>query len=112
MDVVVSVLKKRGFETMKLSNFRLIEVEGKRMNGELFDRMIALVDVTTGFLWWKRTKTRKIYRRQCGFWHFDDTMEQTPGMRDEELEQGWRAKYGLKTVDEIEEDEKCQDTKR
>ena len=45
---------------MKFSNFRLIKEIDTRKN--LMPMAVALVDVTTGVLWFKRTHTRSVFR--------------------------------------------------
>jgi hypothetical protein len=49
------------------------------------------VDVTTGFLFWKRTVTKQVRRKYAEFWHFSDTGAFTPGYQMEALERACEA---------------------
>lgn len=60
---------------MKITNFRSVEVSGKNALDKIFT---ATVDVTTGFLLWKKTEARKIQRKYGGCWYFVDTGKFTP----------------------------------
>ena len=77
---------------MKLSNFKLDRIEGKSV---LDKRLFATVDVTTGFLWWKKTENRPIVRSYGEFFRFKDTGEPTPGLQAEELRRRHEAKTGI-----------------
>ncbi len=74
---------------MKLSNFVLTHTIGKDpLDRELF----AQVDVTTGFLWFKKTTKKIIFRKYLGcLWRFMDTGQMTPDNQAEDLERAWRA---------------------
>lgn len=81
---------------MKLSNFKLLEVQGvTRMDR----KYVAEVNVTTGYLWWKKTEPRKIVKKFAGSWFFADTGKFTPGFDAEELERAWNATPGVGTTD-------------
>jgi hypothetical protein len=55
---------------MEIGNFRLLEV-GAVKKGE--------VQVTTGFLWWKRTEWREVFLPEYSeLWRWADTGEFTP----------------------------------
>lgn len=73
---------------MKLSNFKLLEVENFGNFNPV--RVIAEVDVTTGFIF-KKTKKREICRENW-FWFFTDTGKYTPGLQAEELERAFVAR--------------------
>ena len=76
---------------MKLSNFKMIKTIGtSALNYEYF----AEVDVTTGFLCFKKTNKRKIHKSFLGYWHFIDTGEFTPNYQAETLERSYNAKIG------------------
>lgn len=53
---------------MKLSNFKLLKIIKTEHGVNEF--WIAQVNVTRGILWWKTTKTEKIFRRSGGVWSF------------------------------------------
>jgi hypothetical protein len=76
---------------MKLSNFKLTETKGKNA---LDLQYFATVDVTTGFLFWKKTRTRTIRREYAGYWHFTDDGKFTPGLQAETLARAWTAQTG------------------
>ena len=79
---------------MKLSNFVLTKTLGKTpVDIEYF----AEVDVTTGVLFWKKTKRREIRREYMQPWHFTDDGEFTPGYQAEALARVWKAKTGQDT---------------
>jgi hypothetical protein len=78
---------------MKLSEFVLTHTIGKSpADWEFF----ADVTVTSGFLWWKRTRRRQIHRKFSECWHFVDTGEFTPSWQAETLERAYRAQEQLK----------------
>lgn len=77
---------------MKLSNFEVVRVEGKTA---LDKRLHAVVDVTTGFLWWKKTVRRPIVRRFTEPFRFVDTGEMPPDFQAEELERRHSAVTGF-----------------
>jgi hypothetical protein len=79
---------------MKLSNFKLTETKGKSV---LDFQYFATVDVTTGFIFWKKTRTRTIRRESGGLWHFADTGKFTPGFEAETLARAWTAQTGQPT---------------
>jgi hypothetical protein len=69
---------------MTITNFKPHGISGR------FE--FATVDVTTGFLWWKRTETADIFRNRYGFvwkWAKDGTF--TPDSQVEQLEQAYLA---------------------
>ena len=67
---------------MKLSNLRNYTRRGETAIDWKFT---ATVDVTTGFLWWKKTVTRDVARKFAGFWFFMDNGEHTPGFQMDKL---------------------------
>ena len=74
---------------MRISNFREYVITGK---SALDQTHSALVDVTTGFLWWKKTQTEEI-SRFCGEgWFFTASGVYTPGYQVEELVRSYTAK--------------------
>jgi hypothetical protein len=77
---------------MKVSNFRDYERTGDSI---LNWRFTATIDVTTGYLWWKKTEPKKIAKKVLSNWFFMDGTGFTPGV-DVELmekpiafERGW-----------------------
>lgn len=76
---------------MKLDNFELTRTKGQDARDLEF---FAVVDVTTGVLWWKKITRKEIWREYGGFWHFVETGEFTPGLQVEELARAWKAKTG------------------
>jgi hypothetical protein len=80
---------------MKLSEFVLTHTKGGPLNREYF----AEVSVTTGFLWWKRTERRKIYR-EGGYWRFMDSGKFTPTLQVECLESAYRARESLRLLEQ------------
>lgn len=79
---------------MKLSNFVLKNTKGTNpLDWEFF----AEVDVTSGFLWWKKTERRDIYREYGSMWIFADTGEYTPLLQAETLARAWKARTGEQT---------------
>ena len=69
---------------MKLSSF----APTKSVDWDSF----AEVDVTTGYLWWRKTARRAIRRKDGGYWHFVDTGEFTPDYQAETLARAWEAR--------------------
>ena len=66
---------------MEITNFR----ENTR-DGYDGDWIFAEVDITTGYLWWKRTKSVEVVRdKYSTCWRFVDSGEYTPGFRVESL---------------------------
>lgn len=76
---------------MKIANFILEKIEGDSPTNWKY---YATVDVTTGILWWKKTKNCKIFREYGGFWHFVETGKFTPGTAVDALSRAWQAKTG------------------
>jgi hypothetical protein len=83
-------LLKTGAKAMKLSNFRMIETIGtKPLEIEYF----AKVNVTTGYLFWKRVEERLICKKALSMnWFFLDNGEYTPEFQAETLERSYEAK--------------------
>jgi hypothetical protein len=73
---------------MKITNFRGWKVINSNTSNELYT---AKIDVTTGFLWWKRTTTREIQRKLATFWFFIETGEYVPGNKIDALERAFLA---------------------
>lgn len=82
---------------MKLSDFVLTHTKGDSL---LSKEYFAEVSVTTGFLWWKRTERRKIYREIIGFWRFLDSGEYTPLLQAERLESAYRDRESLRKLEQ------------
>jgi len=78
---------------MQISNFKLIKTKGTNACNKEFT---ATIDVTTGFLWWKKTKTRTIFREYGSYWYFTDTGEYIPGFKVEKLGRQHRHITGIK----------------
>ena len=77
---------------MKLSNFKLVETRGK---SPLDWAYYAEVDVTTGFLFWKKTnKAVTIFREYVGYYRFLKGGKHTPGHQAEDLAAAWKAQTG------------------
>lgn len=78
---------------MKLSNFKLEKTEGKNaLNWKFF----ASVDVSTGFLFWRKTERRNICRHYGDFYFFTDNGKYTPAYQAEALASAWTATTGQK----------------
>ena len=80
---------------MKISNFELVQTTSSRKYGYL-----ATVDVTTGFLIFKKTTNRRIFSSHGNSWWFSDTSEYTPGQHVEDLVREYEARHG-KTLQHI-----------
>lgn len=76
---------------MQLSNFKLEKTEGKN---NLDWKFFASVDVTTGFLFWKKTERKQICREWGLHYFFTDTGKYTPDTQAEELARAWTATTG------------------
>lgn len=75
---------------MVLSNFRDYKTQGSR------HPTYAKVDLTKGFLWWKKTKTVDICKdAYTVFWFFVETGLFTPSIEVEELERSYLAKQNV-----------------
>jgi hypothetical protein len=74
---------------MRITNFRNLRATSADI---LKLTYIADVDVTTGFAWWKRTRTTEVRREYAGFWYFADSGEFTPGYVVETLCRAFEAK--------------------
>lgn len=79
---------------MKLTNFTYL----KKVATNLYSYThYATVDKTTGFLWWKKTKTVTVFNDEPSFyWKFLDTGEHTPGIEVEQMFISHLAKDALK----------------
>jgi hypothetical protein len=78
---------------MILSDFVPTGFSDKGLNNSFFFAEVT-VTITTGALWWKKTKAsrRKIARDRFGmFWFFVDDGTRTPGFQAEELERSFNA---------------------
>lgn len=78
---------------MKVSNFRNYERTGTSCTSFEYD---AEVDFTTGFLWWKKTVTRKIHRVYAEFWFWVDTGRFCQMNYVENLERAYKAQNKIK----------------
>jgi len=80
---------------MKISNYQLLEIkapEGPLVSTPTF---LATVDVTTGFWFWKKTETRKVFKSPTNvYYRFMDTGESTPGHDVENLSKAYFAQKG------------------
>ena len=80
---------------MKISNFRDYVERGKGLKVVC----LADIDVESGILWWKKKRTRAIFKGKYDlFWAFLDTGEFTPGRRAEQLEKVYLAKCEMEVV--------------
>lgn len=71
-----------------IHNFRIIK--------ETSSLSLAVIDITTGILWWKRTKTVEVVRElPMGYWFFLDTGNWCPGFEVEALERAYKIKQNL-----------------
>lgn len=73
---------------MKITNFKRTGEFSTEPNSPLkalFVTELATVDVTTGFLWTKKTETKEVFREKLTFWRFTETGEHTPGYVVEDL---------------------------
>lgn len=61
---------------------------------------VSTVDVTTGMLWWKKTKTRMIMRKEGDYWFFVDSGRFTPEWQVENLVRAAVAAQALSTTQE------------
>jgi hypothetical protein len=78
---------------MKLSNFRDCVVANSCL------KSYALIDCTTGYLWWKKTVTRVIQCDIWDSWKFADTGKKVkPYKVIRELESDWVAKETLRKL--------------
>ena len=79
---------------MEMSNFKVIEV--KELGGVLRDTVtIAEVDVTTGFLKWKKTVRKRVCKEKYSVnWYYEDTGEFTEGFHVEKLARSFSARTG------------------
>ena len=80
---------------MKLTNFRHYHRTGTRPKDFRFH---AVVDRTTGALWWKRTTACEVERSYAGNWFFVASGEFTPGFDVERMERSANAKLGDKRL--------------
>lgn len=78
---------------MKISNFELVNTTGEGINRVFF----ALVDVQTGYLWWKKTKRVGVCRNFANYWFFIETGEWCPRHAVQKLARSWTAKTGQET---------------
>ena len=82
----------------KYNNFRLTEViPGKTSFAAKLLR--AKVDVTTGFLFFKKTVTKDVFRR-TSFWQFEDTGSYTELHYVETLSQLYALKQGKPYIED------------
>lgn len=77
---------------MKLSNFRDLVRTG---NNALDWNFSATVDVTTGYLWWKKTRAEQICRSYVGNWFFVSNGEYTPDFLVERMERVYKVQKGM-----------------
>jgi hypothetical protein len=78
---------------MRLSNFKMVsEVTLGPPIFRMVESQRAEVDVTTGFLFWKKTVRRQILRKSdWGNFFFTDTGRYCPGTQSEQLARAWEA---------------------
>lgn len=76
---------------MKLSNFILKSTKGTSHTNYMY---VAEVDVTRGFLFWKKTERKEIFRHYAEHWAFVDSGKFTPGLQAENLARAYTAKTG------------------
>lgn len=73
---------------MEISDFKLLGTVGRGLDLNY----LAEVTVTTGWLFWRRSSRRQIFRELGNHWVFADTGEFCPGLQCSQLERAWRAK--------------------
>ena len=73
---------------MEISDFVLIKTVGNGLNCVY----LAEVTVTTGWLFWRKSSRRQIFRELGDCWAFVDTGENCPGFQCSQFERAWRAK--------------------
>ena len=71
---------------MELSNFQLVAITKNNVGQDVFD---AIVDIVTGILWWKKTKTISIRKSFAGTWMFVDTGRFAPDDEINKLALNW-----------------------
>ncbi len=77
---------------MKISNFK---ASGPWAEDQT--HRFATIDVTTGFLWWKKTVERQVYKEKYSvFWKFVSNGVLTPGFAVEALSDAYEAQEALK----------------
>lgn len=77
---------------MKISNFRdCKELPRKQFESAAY---VAKVDVTTGYLWWKKTETKEV-GSSFSIWHFLKTGKLTPRFEVENLFSVWQTKQRM-----------------
>lgn len=80
---------------MKISNFKRTGEFCSKPDSpskSLYMIQTATVDVTTGFLWTKKTVTKEVFRGVLTHWRFVDTGEYTPDYDVENLAKAYDAK--------------------
>lgn len=73
---------------MKISNFKKTEsiLTKPHGNPNLWTMETGTVDITTGFLWWRKVETKKVFKEPLSpNWRFLDTGKFTPGYEVEAL---------------------------
>ena len=84
---------------MRLDFFNVTHYENK---GFFNERIFAMVNVTKGFLWWRKTKRQQIKRYtnddcwKLGAWHFVDNFQLLPKKQIDGLEREWLMRTGNK----------------
>ena len=73
---------------MEISDFELLGSVGERLD------LVYLAEVTvaTGWLFWRNSSRRRVFRELGGDWIFADTGEFCPGHQCSRLEKSWKAK--------------------
>lgn len=79
---------------MKISNFELVETVGSSPLSWVFK---ALVDVETGYLWWKKKERVKVQREYGAYWFFVENGEYILDGSIEPIARSWMAKTGQQT---------------
>lgn len=75
---------------MKINNFRIVKEELDLLGRKI---VVAEVDVTTGFLFWKKTQTRTVMKGPSSYsWFFTDDGEWTPDLVMDRLFRAYKAK--------------------
>jgi hypothetical protein len=80
---------------MKISNYHF---EGSTNDSLIEKQFFASIDVTTGFLWWKKTSRRSVSRTFAGYYFFIDDGTPTPRFVVEKLEKAYFARKELEKV--------------
>jgi len=77
---------------MEITNLRNVDRKGTNILNFKYN---ALIDITTGFWFWKKVETKEICKSDyLSSWFFKDTGKFTPGFEVENLIRSYEAKTG------------------